>query len=349
MSGKVKIPPIPQGLGLPNLSVRPDGLDIVDGGDCDPSAIPSEHMLYTSGVPAQRMEIPPLPDYLRLTPDKLLQQSLGELRWRIVNDPEGEDGCEAMDRYCFMIDGTTLPNILLTEGRIWKKLMESENPALAGVARRSYYRLVQHGSYTMSKMEAVWNCNYLLERIGRGDLDSSREALITYQGFVERFLSCRRDLMELEVPGFRVEAQMRIDRVLAGEVDEGAISHLEDLLAVYAKIIFYDGINVEEIEEGTRWVETYLRGGHPLEQCARETLDSLNMMKDSIERKQAPAKPGDPSTNKNAGNGKFSEAGEIDTKKYRAGKAGVPLPDVPTLGARTVFWSDPFTTTKGSK
>lgn len=307
MSGEVKKPSGIDCLALPILPKRPFDAVVVDLGE-GPGAILDQFALDTATLSS-----------LERGPAQLLRENLGTLRERIVSEPEGEDAQETMERYWAEVEMTTLSDVLLVEARIWQKHMREESPAVRRIALSAYYRIVQHENFDIGALEIFSGTLDLRERIERDDFDLSCEALTIYQRCVEKFFRSRPDLIMMEIADFRKMTERRINRLLSenqtGNIGEEMADHLGNILAVYTQIAFFEGVGLEEIEAGIKWVEAYMQEGHVLEKCAQEVRALLNMTRDLLEGKKDPPDQVDSHPGGTEGNDLPSVSGEIDTTR----------------------------------
>lgn len=308
MSGKVNRTLIFRGLALPSLPAEPSPSEVSELSDA--SMAPMKQILDDASL---RM--------VEQKPDQLLQQNLGSIRKRVIDDPEGEGVQKTLESYWVRVESTTLSDVLLVESRIWTRMMEANNSALQKIAMRAYYRISQHEHYLMSRSELYMGSNALLAKIEKGDLGASREALSIYQGYLQRYYSKRPDLAAMEASLFRSIARGKIRRIFDqnqdGNIDAEMASHLNSLLAVYAQIIFLDGIDLLEIQDGVEWVELYMQDGHPLEHCAKEVRATLEMTKDYLEHDKTPPAKSAPVQDPTVGNLQDPESGVIDAQKNK--------------------------------
>ena len=259
---------------LPSLPEKPAAIAEIDLGK-GPGINPERYALDAAAL-----------RLLEQAPVHLLQQSLGTLRGQIVSNTTGEVGQESMESYWARIEITTLSDVLLAESRIWQKHMREESPAVRKIALSAYYRIVQHKNFDIGALEIFSGTLDLRERIERDDFDLSCKALTIYQRCVEKFFPRRPDLIMMEIADFRKMAKRRIHRLLSENqterVGEEMADHSGNILAVYAQIAFFEGVGLEEIEAGIKWIEPYMQEGHVLEQCAKEIHVSLVMIKDDL-------------------------------------------------------------------
>lgn len=317
MSGPIKKLPFVVGVPevrLPSLPDKPDALDVVDGGDHDPSAVPNEPMPSARAVPAQYM-IPAIPDSLCSNPNQMLQRNLGELRNRIVGDPEGVEGREAMGSYWARVGAMTLSNLLEVESRIWRKHLETGGVALKRVAMQMYCRILRHENYPLSAKELFACSDSLRAVIASDDIVLCSEALIAYEDFVKTLFKGQPVLLADEICEFRTAAEGKIRSALSGDASQDVcaetVSHLNNLLAVYAGLMFCGRVDLSEIQDGIEWVESYAQEGHPLEQCAGEVLITLNMVRGSHSDKTRRFSQSAPVRKPKGGNNLEPVAGEI--------------------------------------